>query len=101
MVWYHPQMMACLITDEKSIPSWPTWKYINKESVPKSKYRNSSDAKGYIRRSGYSAMYEYWSSNGFTPTYRVDRLPNPKRVLRTLSRIFPKLSSLEPLRKWK
>jgi len=94
-------MMACLITDEKFIPRWPTWKYTGaKEDIPKAGNRNGHDTKGYIRRAGHRAMHRFWKSSTQTPDYPTG-LPTPEVLLSVFKLVFPGLKDMQVLRKWK
>lgn len=89
--WYYllSQMVALLISDEKFIPLWPSWKYAgSKADFPKGRYQNADEAKGAVRRAGYRAIYEYWKASSITPSY-PDKLPTPEAIFDVINQVFP------------
>lgn len=95
--------MACLITDAKSIPLWPTWQYTKhiQGPIPKRRGRNSDDNKGFIRRAAYRAMGQFWAESGLTPDHDFSQLPTPEHTFKVINDVFPQVKTLQAIRKWK
>lgn len=97
------QMMACLITDPKTIPVWPTWKLTKAKgcTMPRSRGRNGDDTKGFVRRAALGAMSEAWERHGLTPDRDYCELPTPEHIFEVFHDVFPAMKDLHSIRKWK